>query len=57
MLKVVYSELFRGWVICEPRKIDMRIVNYPISAPYKTAEQAIEVMHKLYDMRVELNLL
>lgn len=57
MMQVIYSELFEGWVVCELRQIDSRVVNVPISVPYKTADEAIQVMHTVYDMRVKLNLL
>ena len=52
-MQVCYSSLFDGWVVCELR----RIVQVPISVPYKTEDEAIHVMHTMYDMREKLNLL
>ncbi len=57
MMKVCYSSLFNGWVVCELRQIARRIVQVPISVPYKTEEEAIHVMHTVYEMREKLNLL
>ena len=57
MMEVVYSSLFEGWVICELRQIARRIVQVPISVPYKTEDEAIQAMHTIYDMREKLNLL
>ena len=57
MMLVVYSSLFEGWVICELRQIARRIVQVPISVPYKTEDEAIQAMHTIYDMREKLNLL
>lgn len=57
MMLVVYSSLFDGWVVCELRQIARRIVKVPISVPYKTEDEAIQVMHTVYNMREKLNLL
>ena len=57
MMQVIYSEMFNGWIVCESRLIDQRVVNVPISIPYNTAEEAIAVFHELLDMWVKLNLL
>lgn len=57
MVQVIYSELFNGWIVCESRIMNQRVKNVPISIPYKTAQEAIDVMHQLYDMWVKLNLL
>ena len=57
MMQVIYSEMFNGWIVCESRLIDQRVVNVPISIPYNTAEEAIAVFHQLLDMWVKLNLL
>lgn len=57
MMLVCYSSLFEGWVVCELRQIARRIVQVPISAPYKTEDEAIHVMHVVYDMREKLHLL
>ena len=57
MMLVNYFRLFEGWVVCDLRQIDNRVVYVPISVPYKTADEAIQVMHTVYDMREKLNLL
>lgn len=57
MMFAVYSKFFDGWVICELRQIAERIEQVPISVPYKTADEAIHVMHVMYDMREKLHLL
>lgn len=57
MMQVCYSSLFEGWVVCELRQIARRIVQVPISVPYKTEDEAIHVMHTVYEMREKLNLL
>lgn len=57
MMHVVYSQLFNGWVVCELRQIANHVVNVPISIPYKTEDEAIQVMHTLYNIREKLNLL
>ena len=57
MMLVCYSSLFEGWVVCELRQIKGRIEQVPISAPYKTEDEAIHVMHVVYDMREKLHLL
>lgn len=57
MMFAVYSKFFDGWVICELRQIAARIEQVPISAPYKTADEAIHVMYTVYEMREKLNLL
>ena len=44
-MQVCYSSLFDGWVVCELRQIARRIVQVPISVPYKTEDEAIHVMH------------
>lgn len=54
---VVYSKFFEGWVVCEPRQIEGRIEKVPISVPYKTEDEAVQVMHTVYNMREKLNLL
>lgn len=56
MVGVIYSELFNGWIVCESRLINQRVVNVPISIPYNTEEEAIAVFHKLVDMWVKLGL-
>ena len=56
MVGVIYSELFKGWIVCESRLIDQRVVNVPISIPYNTAEEAIAVFHQLLDMWAKLNI-
>lgn len=56
MVEVIYSEFFNGWIVCESRLIENRVVKVPISIPYDTAEEAIAVFHKLYDMWVKLKL-
>ena len=56
-MQVCYSSLFEGWVICELRHIARRIVQVPISVPYKTKDEAINVMHTVYEMREKLHLL
>lgn len=56
-MQVCYSSLFEGWVVCELRQIAGRIEKVPISAPYKTEDEAIHVMHVVYDMREKLHLL
>lgn len=57
MMHAIYSKTFHGWVVCEVRQIDNRVVYVPISVPYKTSDEAIQVMHTVYDMREKLNLL
>ena len=57
MMQVNYSNFFEGWVVCELRQIGGRIKKVPISVPYKTEDEAIQVMHTIYDMREKLNLL
>ena len=57
MMLVVYLSLFDGWVVCELRQIARRIVQVPISVPYKTEDEAIQAMHTMYDIREKLNLL
>lgn len=57
MMQVCYSSLFEGWVVCELRQIAGRIEKVPISVPYKTEDEAIQVMHTVYNMREKLNLL
>lgn len=57
MMHAVYSDTFHGWVVCEIRQIDNRVVYVPISVPYKTADEAIHVMHTVYEMREKLHLL
>lgn len=57
MMQVCYSSLFEGWVVCELRQIARRIVQVPISIPYKTEDEAVQVMHTVYKMREKLNLL
>lgn len=57
MMLAVYSKIFNGWVICELRQIAGRIEQVPISVPYKTEDEAIHVMHVVYDMREKLHLL
>lgn len=57
MMFAVYSKIFNGWVICELRQIARRIVQVPISIPYKTEDEAVQVMHTVYKMREKLNLL
>lgn len=57
MMQVTYSSLFNGWVVCELRQIANRVVNFPISVPYKTEDEAIQVMNTVYDMQEKLNLL
>ena len=57
MMLVVYSIIFKGWVVCELRQIAGRIEQVPISVPYKTEDEAIQVMHTVYNMREKLNLL
>lgn len=57
MVQVIYSEFFKGWIVCEYRLIENRVVKVPISIPYNTAEEAIAVFHQLFDMWVKLNLL
>ena len=54
---VVYSKICEGWVVCELRQIAGRIEQVPISVPYKTEDEAIQVMHTVYNMREKLNLL
>ena len=56
-MQVCYSSLFNGWTVCELRYIANRVVNVPISVPYKTEDEAIQAMHTIYDMREKLNLL
>ena len=57
MVQVIYSEFFKGWIVCVYRMIENRVVKVPISIPYNTAEEAIAVFHQLFDMWVKLNLL
>lgn len=57
MMFVVYSSFFDGWVVCELRQIAGRIEKVPISVAYKTEDEAIHVMHTVYEMREKLNLL
>lgn len=57
MMNAAYSDTFHGWVVWEIRQIDNRVVYVPISVPYKTQDEAIQVMHTVYDMREKLNLL
>lgn len=57
MMQVNYSNFFEGWVVCELRQIAGRIEKVPISVPYKTEDEAIQVMHTVYNMRKKLNLL
>ena len=45
MVQVIYSEFFKGWIVCEYRMIENRVVKVPISIPYNTAEEAIAVFH------------
>lgn len=57
MMQVNYSNFFEGWVVCELRQIAGRIEKVPISVPYKTEDEAIQVMYTVYNMREKLNLL
>lgn len=57
MMLVNYFGLFDGWVVCELRQIANRVVSVPISVPYKTEDEAIQVMHTVYNMREKLKLL
>ena len=57
MMLIIYYALFNGWVVCELRQVENRVVNVPISLPYKTEDEAIQAMHTVYDMREKLNLL
>lgn len=57
MMYAVYSTTFNGWVVYECRRIDNKVVDVPISVPYKTSDEAIQAMHIVYDMREKLNLL
>lgn len=57
MMYAMYSHTFNGWVVYERRQIDNHVVDVPISVPYKTVEEAIKVLHTVYDMREKLNLL
>lgn len=57
MMQVCYSSFFEGWVVCELRQIARRIVQVPISIPYKTEDEAVQVMHTVYEMREKLHLL
>lgn len=57
MMFVVYSKFFEGWFVCELRQIAGRIEKVPISVPYKTEDDAIQVMHTVYNIREKLNLL
>lgn len=57
MMFVVYSSFFDGWVVCELRQIAGRIEKVPISVAYKTEDEAIHVMHTVYEMREKLHLL
>ena len=54
MMLVVYSKIFEGWVVCELRQIAGRIEQVPISVPYKTEDESIQVMHTVYNMREKL---
>ena len=56
MVQVIYSEFFKGWIVCEYRLIENRVVKVPISIPYNTAEEAIAVLHRFYDMLIKLAL-
>lgn len=56
-MQVNYSNFFEGWVVCELRQIAGRIEKVPISVPYKTEDEAIQVMYTVYNMREKLNLL
>ena len=51
---VIYFELFNGWIVCELRQVENRVVNVPISVPYKTEDEAIDAMHIIYAMRQAL---
>lgn len=57
MMFVVYSNFFEGWVVCELRQIEGRMEKVPISVPYKTEDEAIQVMHTVYNIREKLKLL
>ena len=54
---VIYFGLFNGWIVCELRQVENRVVNVPISVPYETEDKAIQAMHTMYDIREKLNLL
>lgn len=53
----MYSHIFNGWVVYERRQIGNRVVDVPISVPYKTVEEAIKVLHTVFNMREKLHLL
>lgn len=53
----MYSHIFNGWVVYESRPIGNDIVAVPISVPYKTVEEAIKVLHTVFNMREMLHLL
>lgn len=57
MMFVVYSKFFEGWVVCELRQIAGRMEKVPISVPYKTEDEAIQVMHTVYNIREKLHIL
>ena len=57
MMQVIYSEFFKGWIVCELRQVENRVVNVPISVLYETEDKAIQAMHTIYDIREKLNLL
>ena len=50
-------ELFNGWIVCELRQVENRVVNVPISVPYETEDKAIQAMYTMYDIREKLHLL
>lgn len=54
---VIYYELFKGWIVCELRQVENRVVNVPISVPYETEDAAIQAMHTVYNIREKLKLL
>ena len=57
MMQVIYSKLFNGWIVCELRQVENRVVNVPISVPYETEDKAIQAMNTIYDIREKLHLL
>lgn len=57
MMFVVYSRFFEGGVVCELRQIAGRIEKVPISVPYKTEDEAIQVMRTVYNIREKLSIL
>ena len=57
MMFVVYSKIFDGWIVCELRQIAGSIKKVPISVPYKTEDEAIQVMHTVYNIREKLSIL